>query len=359
MKYETILNEALKREITKDEAVFLFENSTTPDAYLLLFRTANTVREQEAGNLFILDGWLGSLVSCKTDPPCLYCGRAVPGRKRDDWQATTPQQLQEIAGVIKKTGTTMIQIGGGTNIKEAPAVMIRVLGELKQLGFKVRVNVGPALAEDDVKTMKKLGVDSITCSFETMNEEIFRQIKPGDDLEARKEMARIINDNGVSLSSNIMVGVGETFRDRVEHLFYLKNLKNLNQLGITWLRIHSDSPLVGKKIPPSPIEAARTIAISRLIFRNTDIKGSSPQYIQLWIAAGANRQIHGGVSVHKKNRSLIGGGGAGMSSGIEHIEVCDGYVVSNMLPITARWVMASGMEVEPSVREALMVSGAK
>ena len=250
----------------------------------------------------------------------------------------------------------MIQIGGGTNCEEAPAVMIRILQELKKHGFQVRVNVGPALEREHIQEMKKFGVDEITCSFETMNEKIFRQIKPGDSLEKRKATAHIINGLGVSLSSNIMVGVGESYQDRVEHLFYLKGLENLGQVGITWLRIHQGSPLEGKKIPPSPIEAARTIAIGRLIFRNKWLKGSSPQYLQLWIAAGANRQIHGGVSVHRKGERLIGAGGAGMNSGIEDIEICDGYVVSNMLPVTARWVIASGMDVEPSVRKALSLN---
>lgn len=352
MRFETILKEALEREITKEEALFLFENSYTPNAYLRLFQTANAVREGEAGSLFLLDGWMGGLVDCKINPPCRYCGRAIPWRRRKILELTS-EHLEKIAEVVRRTGTEMIQIGGGTNYEEAPAIMIRVLRELKKHGFQVRVNVGPALKEEDIREMKAIGVNEITCSFETINEEIFRKLKPGDSLAKRKDVAHIINDSGVSLSSNVMIGVGESYRDRVEHLFYLKGMENLGQVGITWLRIHPGSPLEGKTIPPSPLEAARTIAISRLIFRNKWIKGSNPQYLQLWIAAGANRQIHGGISVHRKEEPLIGGGGAGMASGIQHIEVCDGIVVSNMLPVTARWVMASGMQVTPSIQKFL------
>ena len=352
MNLDTVLDEALEREISKDEAIFIFKNCRGPAADLRLFETASAVREKEAGDLFVLDGWMGGLVECKVDPPCRYCGRAVAGRSRKSLNLNR-DELAEIAAVLGETGTNMIQIGGGTNTEDAPGVMTEIAAFLKEHGYQVRVNVGPALDKRDIVKLKEIGVDEITCSFETMNGEIFHDIKPGDSLEKRKETASIINDSEISLSSNIMVGVGESIEDRVEHLFYLKGMKNLGQLGITWLRIHQGSPLDGEKTPASPIEAARTIAVGRLIFRNKWIKGSSPQYLQLWIAAGANRQIHGGVSVHRKGDKLIGGGGAGMASGIECTEVRNKYVVSNMLPITARWVMSSGMQVEPSIRRAL------
>jgi len=355
MRFESILDEALEREITKEEALFLFENTQAPEVYLRLFQTANVVRERIMGSLFLLDGWMGGLVDCRINPPCQYCSRAVPGKSREVLNLTS-EQLKQIAEVVKKTGTSMIQIGGGTNPQDAPGIMINVAKELKEYGFRVRINVGPALEEEHIDEMKKIGVDEITCSFETMNEKVFCQIKPGDSLEKRKRIAHLINNSEISFSSNIMIGVGESYQDRVEHFFYLKELKNLGQVGITWLRIHPGSPLERRIVPPSPIEAARTIAIARLIFRKKWIKGSSPQYLQLWIAAGANRQIHGGVSVHRKEDSLIGGGGAGMKSGIEHIEVCDGIIVSNMLPITAQWVIASGMQVEPPIQEALSPS---
>ena len=40
-------------------------------------------------------------------------------------------------------------------------------------GLDVWVNVGPALEDAHIQEMKRLGVESITSSFETMNEMIF------------------------------------------------------------------------------------------------------------------------------------------------------------------------------------------
>ncbi len=54
-------------------------------------------------------------------------------------------QLKDIAEAFKKTGTTTVEIGGGTNPDVAGSTIIEILKILKESGFEVWVNVGPAL----------------------------------------------------------------------------------------------------------------------------------------------------------------------------------------------------------------------
>ena len=350
MEFEETLRIALDRAITKEEALFLFEETEEPAKYLKLFEAATAVREKECGNLFRLDGWMGSNTECKIDPPCKYCRRALPDYKWEGWNVDI-RQLKEIADAFKRTGTTTVEIGGGTNPETAGPTVIEILKVLIKSGLGVWVNVGPALEEEHIQEMKGLGVESITSSFETMNERIFQEIKPGDSLEKRRQLAHLINDNGVPLISVIMVGIGESYQDRVDHLFYLKELENFYQLAVTWLKVHPKSPLEGKVIPPSPIEAARTVAIGRLIFRDIYINVGDPQHIQLWVMAGANRMVHAGASLHEKGGFSIGG--QWVSTGTEHIDVGNGYEIMNILPVTARYILDAGMEVEPTVQKAV------
>jgi biotin synthase len=350
MEFEETVQNALDRAITKEEALFLFKETEEPDKYLKLFAAATTVREKECGNLFRLDGWMGSNIECTIDPPCRYCRRAIPGHKWESWKVNA-EQLKEIAALFKRTGTTTVEIGGGTNPEVAGPTVIEILKVLKESGLNVWVNVGPALEEEHIQEMKRHGVEAITSSFETMNERIFQEIKPGDSLEKRKRLAHLINDNGVPLISVIMVGIGESYQNRVDHLFYLKELKNFHQLAVSWLRIHPGSPLEGTIIPPTPIEAARTVAIGRLIFRDVSINVSDPQHIQLWVMAGANRMVHAGASLHEKGGFSISGHWVG--TGVEHIEAGNGYEIMNILPITARYIRDAGMDVEPTVMKAV------
>ena len=81
-------------------------------------------------------------------------------------------------------------------------------------------------------------------------------------------------------------------------MFYLKKFRNFKYFPITWLHSLKGSPL--ENYPqPSPWEAARTAAIARLIFRDIHIHISGWQYLELWLAAGCNRFVHAGASIHK------------------------------------------------------------
>lgn len=186
------------------------------------------------GKLVRLDGFLGGITPCSINPPCLYCTRAlkhVPDKFQRDGLLT----LEEVAlgaKAIAATRTTTVELGGGTSsegariIKEAVKV---VRDEAPQL--KIWINVGPSLSQGDVTELKELGVDGITSSFETMNEEVFRRFKPGDSLAKRIEIARIIDGAGVNLHSVLMVGLGESYENRVEHMFFLKQFPNLRING--------------------------------------------------------------------------------------------------------------------------------
>ncbi|VVB72375.1 FO synthase subunit 1 [uncultured archaeon] len=349
MKYDDILSEALDRPITREEALLLFQESQKPVKYLRLFQTASIVREKECGKLFRLDGWMGNNSRCKVDPPCRYCRRAIPGQEMEKWEFGE-DRVRKIAQAFKMTGTTTVEIGGGTDPDEAGSNVLKILKILREESLNVWVNVGPALDEGHIQEMKNLQVEAITSSFETMNPRVFQEIKPGDSLEKRIALANLIDQNAVPLISVLMVGLGESYQDRVDHLFYLNDLKHFYQLAVSWLRIFSGSPLESRIVPPTPIEAARTVAIARLIIRDKYINVSDPQQIQLWTMAGANRMVHAGASYHKRGGFSIGGNW--VHPGIEHIDLGEGFEISSLLPITSRYIENAGMSVEPSIKDA-------
>jgi biotin synthase len=349
VNYDRILSDALDRPIDKEEALILFEESQNPGNYLKLFSAAAAVRESECGRLFRLDGWMGNNSQCKIDPPCRYCRRAIAGQEMEKWDFG-PERVRKIAQGFKSTGTTTVEIGGGTDPEDAGPSVINILNLLREEGLNVWVNVGPALDERHILEMKNLGVEAITSSFETMNPRVFQNIKPGDSLEKRVELAKLIDQNGVPLISVLMAGIGESYEDRVDHIFYLNSLKNFYQLAVSWLRIFPGGPLENSIIPPTPIDAARTVAIARLIIRDKYINVSDPQHLQLWVMAGANRMVHAGASYHKKGGFAIAGNW--IHPGVEHIDMGESFEISNLLPVTYRYIESAGMEVEPTVKEA-------
>jgi biotin synthase len=347
-EYEQVLDKARQAPIDREEAVFLLGNAETPEAAAKLFAAASHVRRNEAGDIFRFDGFMGSNTKCTMDPPCLYCRRAIPGHDMEPWSLPA-SDLSKVLAAFKQTGTSTVEIGGGTNPDDCGRVGVDLLKQIKDAGLKTWANFGPALARDDIMAMKELDIEGITSSFETINPAVFKELKPGDNLGKRQELAHLISECGVNLFSTMLVGIGETPRDRVDHLFYLKGIPQFYKLSVSWLKVHPGGPLDGKMTGPSPMEPAKVVAVARLIFRDIGIGLSGAQHIQLSILAGANRMVHGGASFHKKDGYRIGAQGF---RSFESREVVDGFVMDNLLPITAQWAVEAGMDVEPGVRQA-------
>ena len=354
MEFEEVLKNAEEYEITKEEALYLFKETGRYDKALKLFETASRVRDEEVGNVFKLDGFIGLITHCTVDPPCRYCWNSSTINRSSFGieNVLTIDEIVEGARLIEETGISMVELGGGTTIGSRGEKVVEAVKAVKKAThLGIWINVGPALSEDTLRELKKLGVAEVCSSFEVnpLNERLFREVKPGDDLEARKKLAEMINDVGLGYASVLMCGLGETYEDRVDHMFYLKQFENFKYFLITWFHPVPGTPMANYPLT-SPLEAAKTAAIARLIFRDIDIHVSGYKHIPLWIMSGANRVVHAGASVHRV------GSGAGwrwhtIGAEIKHIN--DRLVFVNLLPTTVRFITGAGMKVEPKIAKWL------
>jgi biotin synthase len=303
MKFEEVLEKAKKDEITKGEALFLFESANDWITVSQLISTASYVRDKNLGRFFKLDAFiLSSNKGCKTNPPCGYCGQASQKFKLFA-KVATPKEVVESAKIAEQLGFNGVQCGGGcSGYKGAEAVEdTKIVKESTTLD--VFVNYGADMSEENILTLKQLGVGRIGCSLETINEDLFKKIKPGDSLNERKKVAQLIDTHGVKLATGIMIGIGESYLDRVNHIFYLKNFENLSTIYISGFFPIPGTPMEGY-IPATPIEIAKTMAITRLAHPYADLDGSfgRDDHLQLWIMAGTNRRIIHGI-FESKNKS--------------------------------------------------------
>lgn len=121
--------------------------------------------------------------------------------------------------------------------------------------------------------LKHLGVYRVSSVFETVNPEIFRRTKPGDDLAAKKQFAQRIGAAGLKLGTGVMAGLSpeETkYQDYVDFMFHVKQYKHLQYVYVTKFTPYKGIPL--KNHPACSVqEAARVIAVMRLVLPNIDI----------------------------------------------------------------------------------------
>ena len=344
MKLEKVLENARECEITREEALYLFQEARTYDKMLRLFQVASDVRNQEKGRIFKLHGHMGSITPCTVDPPCKYCPRSGPSNNTsfNKESVLTLEEISVAAKLIEETGTKAVDVFGGTMINYDAKKIVKVVKAIKAVSnLDILIEVGPCLSEETLIELKRLGVKEVGSAFETTNERLFREVKPGDSFDARKKLAETIDNIGIGLYTVLMVGLGGSYsyEDYIDQMFYLKKFKNLSCLAVARFNPIPGTPLENHP-PASPLETARTGAIARLVFRDIDIRigGFDYIYFPLSILAGANR-AQAGASISKK-----GGIVREPLFGIK-TEKIGNLVLFNSLPAITNFVRDAGMEV--------------
>lgn len=351
MEFENVLKNAESTEITKEEALYLFKETRRWDKALKLFETAGKVRDEEAGSVCKLMGFICCITHCTTDPTCSYCFSWRSPSSFAQEMVLSSEELADAAKAIEKTGVKRIEIAGGTlwGDEGRETTMKAVEAVRKASNLEIWINNGPAFTEVDVFKFKELGVDGVACNFETINANVFKEFRPGDDLEARKRIVEATEKSGLGIDNTLMVGLGESwdqphpYQDWVDFLFYFKQFKNFKILEAHPLHPMSGSPTENHP-SGSSFEAAKAKAIGRLIFRDIDIAGAGDL---LGIMSGANLIMHC-VSVNKKERVR---GGQSWGDPVEVEYIGDTLALTNHLPAIVKSVKEIGMEIEPDISD--------
>lgn len=342
MQFDAILNEARNREISPQEALFLFEQTNRMDRFAKLLQCASYVRDQHKGREFKLWAHVPSTtVGCITNPPCRYCGISRAMQKdRSGRSKATPKQLAAIAAMAEELGFEGIQPGGGcTGLNGRDAVEdARIISAATRI--KIYANYGYDMNEQNLLALKELRVNRVGAQLEFVHPKMFYKIKPGDNLEKRKEVLSLIEKHDMGLDSGLMIGVGESYKDRVDGIFYLKGFNNLVRTSICGFMPIPGTPMENY-FPATSMDIAVTLAIMRLVLRQVDIEGTfgRDDQLQLWIAAGTNiRLIHGLFTPTVK-----GGNHRRPFFRADTLPVTEGFQYLNLLPFYVRMIEETGM----------------
>lgn len=345
MRFEEVLKNAREDEITREEALYLFQNTQSWDKTLQLFEAANKVRDEEIGRACKLMGFICCITRCTTDPICRYCFRWASEKSFAPEAVLNAEELASAVTAVQERGIKRVELAGGTLRGEEgrTATINAVEVARKASNLELWINNGPSFTEKDVFRFKELGVEGIACNFETINENIFKDIRPGDSFEHRKKIVEATEKAGLGIDNTLMIDLGEQwdrhhpYQDWVDFIFYFKQFNNFRILEVHPFRPIKASPM--QDYPQgSSFEAAKTKAIGRLIFRNIDIAGAEDT---IGLMAGANLIMHCLPVVRKIRMSMRPGGEL-----VKMEEISDTLVFADNLQIVTRQAIELGMEIE-------------
>ncbi len=289
MRFEDLIQAVGQPGASKEVALRVLRESREPANALKLFAAACEVRDRALGTKLWWSAGISAVLPCRVVPRCAYCTYFTA-------KSFPIEELVAGAKAIEQIGIRHLHLSGGTDLAGYDAEMIAMVTAIRAASdIEIEVNLGPSFSQDGVRQLKALGVRSVTSSLEVFNPEIFAKAKPGDSLEGRKRLVEICQEEQMSVRSMILIGLGETDQDRIDHLFYLKGFSRLYHLRFSRFQpyqttAYRDHPRC------SPWETARLIAVARLLMPEVDLglaAGNSADDIPLWYSAGGGNQLLG------------------------------------------------------------------
>jgi len=262
--------------ITKKEALELFECDLKK-----LMDAASEIRNEIRGDRITITSTIHISNICSKK--CKYCGFAAYASPEGYYYpfVRSEEEVLSAAKKIEECGIPRVSCSSAHGWGELTVKMANLIK--KNTSLEVLINVGADLNPNLLEDCK---VDTICCNLESLR--LFDVLKPDEKIEDRIKVCKMICDYGFELSSGLLIGVGENYADRVEHLYFLRNFPTLGEIPIMGFHPYRGTPMEHHpKCPDS--EQVRTIAIARLMYPDLRITAPSPTLNpKLALLAGAD-----------------------------------------------------------------------
>jgi 5,10-methenyltetrahydromethanopterin hydrogenase cofactor biosynthesis protein HmdB len=274
-----LINKIIKRalneeDLRKDEILDLFRTKSHENT-LKILEAASEIRNSKNRSIK-LTSTVHLTNLCKITPKCKYCGFAAKTSSEGYYHSftKTEDEILMAAKSVERSGIPRVSCSGAHGYNGHHAVQAaRIVKENTKL--ELLVNVGSDLNQEAITQLAEYQTDTVCCNLETINQKLFNHLKPGELLKDRLMTCKMVNDVGLELSSGLLIGIGESYLDRVNHLFLLKEFPTLGEIPIMGFNPYLDTPMANHP-PCSLMEQMKTIAITRLMFNDLRITVPTP-----------------------------------------------------------------------------------
>ncbi|MFA5143215.1 MAG: biotin synthase BioB [Candidatus Omnitrophota bacterium] len=236
--------------------------------------------------------------SCAED--CKFCAQSCRHAAGiETYPLKTNDEIFAAAVTAKKTGAERFGIvtSGNTLTKKELQRLAVCISEIRsRAGIKVCASLG-SLDEKNLRLLKRAGASRYHHNIET-SPRYFRKIVTTHTFEERLETIKAAKAAGLEVCSGGIIGMGETWEDRIQMALILKKL-GVDSVPINILVPIGGTPLEGKS-RISCTDAIKTIAIYRIILKGKTVKLAAGRETILKdfqaaaFMAGANGMLVGG-----------------------------------------------------------------
>lgn len=301
------MNKYLNEEITKEEAIKLF--NLKGSKLMELFTVANKVREKYCGNE-IHYCTITNARSGKCSEDCKFCAQSAHYNTNiKEYGLKKNKILLEEYREAQNLGSENFGIvTSGRSIKKGSSEFEQIKSFLENTddNCKPCASIG-LLTEEEAKELKENGLIRYHNNLQTSVDKYSELVATTHSIEDRMESIKNAKKVGLKVCSGGIIGMGESYEDRVEMAFKLKEL-DVDSIPINILNPIKNTPHGDREILTVD-EILKTIAIFRLILKDKGIKIAAGRetilkdFMGLAFMAGANGMLVGGY-LTVKGRSV-------------------------------------------------------
>lgn len=259
-----------KSEINVDKKIALSLSELQGREVFELFALSNSVRMSFRGNRVNLCSIINAKSgACPED--CSFCAQSANSRANIEvYSLMNREKILEAASSAKKFGVKRFCVV--TSGKKASGIDLEkicdVISEIKNMGLLPCATLG-MLGASELKELKSAGLHRYHHNLET-SEAYFNEICTTHAYRDKIKTIETAKSLGLSVCSGGIFGLGESWQDRIDMAFALKEI-GVDSVPINFLTPITGTPLGSKEIL-SPTEALKIIAIYRLILPGLEIR---------------------------------------------------------------------------------------
>lgn len=254
--------------LTREQALYLacLPEEESPR----LFGAADRVRRQFRGTTIDLCSIINAKSgACSED--CSFCAQSSASAAAINcYGLVDPLKVLEAAALARRGGARRFCIV--TSGRRVSAAELRSIGAMltgvRAEGLLPCATLG-LLHEEELRLLKAAGLQRYHNNLET-SRSFFPDVCSTHTWDEKVETLRAARAAGLSVCSGGIFGLGETWEDRIDLAFALKELSP-DSVPINFL-----SPIAGTRLserpPLSPLEALRIISLYRLILPEKEIR---------------------------------------------------------------------------------------
>jgi len=255
----------LRKTLTKDEVLSLFQLKDKNELSVL-YEIANNIRQRQHGNASCVHGIIEFSNYCTEN--CFYCGI-----RKDKNIKRFRMSIDEILAAAKlaadKHGFKALVLQSGEDSWYTDEKLIEIVKEVRKLGVLIFLSIG-ARSLETYKKLYEAGARAALLRFETSNEKVFKELRPGTTLLQRVDLIKGLKKIGYVIATGFILGLpGTNVQDTVNDIFLTRYL-GPDMYSFGPLIPTKDTPLEGQnKIDKHTV--LKTIAASRFVDADSNI----------------------------------------------------------------------------------------